>query len=82
MALEADEREARRRARELSHYITKREALALCVNLLERHMQLHHHVPASVLAGIEQARRGEMHDVDLSWAPRWWRRLFRKGANG
>jgi len=42
MALDADEREARRRARELSHYITKREALALVANLLERHIQLHH----------------------------------------
>ena len=36
------DREERRRARELSHYITKAEALALVTNLLERHQRLHH----------------------------------------
>ena len=37
----------RRRRRELSHYITKAEALALVTNLLERHQRLHH-APAAV----------------------------------
>ena len=41
------DREERRRARELSHYITKAEALALVTNLLERHQRLHH-APAAV----------------------------------
>ena len=32
----------RRRRRELSHYITKREALALVSNLMARHLEQHH----------------------------------------
>jgi len=62
MALDADERAARKRARELSHYITKREALALVANLLDRHIALHH-----------TDRRPAQPP-----APRWWRRLFRR----
>ena len=58
MALDADERDARRRARELSHYITKKEALALCVNLLERHMQ-HHHRPGGWFRRLWARWRGQ-----------------------
>ena len=57
MTVDQDERAARKRARELSHYITKREALALVANLLDRHIALHHRTDT----------------VAPPAAPRWWR---------
>ena len=55
-------RAARRRERELSHYITKKEALALVSNLMARHLEQHH----SRTANSPIPARASL-----------WRRLFR-----
>ena len=60
---EAAARAARRRERELSHYITKKEALALVSNLMARHLEQHHSRTAN--SPIPALRS-------------FWRRLFRR----